>query len=80
MLKILEKNKITSLFIVKLYSVVVNSNIASLCQLYYIHFTLRNTYTMDIYLKILAQVIDRGQIAINHKIYYTDEKFTTVKI
>lgn len=34
---------------------------------------------MDIYLKKLSKVIDRGQIVINDKNDYTDEKFTTVK-
>lgn len=35
---------------------------------------------MNIYLKNLSKVIDKGQIVINDKNDYSDEKFTTVKI
>lgn len=34
---------------------------------------------MNIYLKNLSKVIDKGQIVINDKNDYSDEKFTTVK-
>lgn len=34
---------------------------------------------MNIYLKKLSKVIDKGQIVINDRNDYSDEKFTTVK-
>lgn len=34
---------------------------------------------MNIYLKKMSIVIDKGQIVINDKNDYSDEKFTTVK-